>query len=526
MARVRRGKTKYLYKTIALEVIAALAAASVAGCGPGAGASPADTIIYAQGADPRSLDPAIADEGESSACNVNMYEGLTKFGDNTTDIKPCLAESWTISPDGLVYTFKLREGVKFHDGTTFDADAVKYNIERQMPPNDLSRFPYAAFTFGYVKSVEAAGEYSVKITLVQPYTPFLANLAMSQGAPMVSPAALKNSETGDVNENPCGTGPYRFVSWQRGVAVTMARNDDYWGAAALVKNLVIQITPDNATRAAQMMTGAIDGMNGLDPPNVAAVRAKGAQIFSAEGMNVSYMAFNVRRAPFNDPALREAVIRAVNVDELVSSLYQGYASPAYSILPAFMPGYNPDARPFAYDPERAKALLEREGRSGLRIRMITYSNPRPYNTATGTKLAAAVQSYLQKVGIEANIAQYDWTTYKTKFSQGEGDIAFYGWVGDNGDPDNFMNLLADQDPSINLAGYNNPEYKALIDEAAALPDGPDRDRLYQRMEDMIARDGVWLPISHARSLAAYSPRLTNFSVHPTGNIFFARIGKN
>jgi peptide/nickel transport system substrate-binding protein len=485
-----------------------------------------ETFIFAQGADPRGLDPAFVDDGESAMVMGNIYEGLTKYNEKTTAIEPALATDWQISDDGLVYTFNLRQGVKFHDGSDFNAEVVKYNIERQLPPNDVSNKPYAEFTFGYVDKVEAVSEYVVEITLKQPSTPFLANLAMTLAAPIPSKTALEASSSGNLNENPVGTGPFKFVKWEKGVAVTLERNEEYWGDKAKLKNLIIQIIPENSVRAASMIAKSIDGMNGLGTGDVESVKGSGANIFEADGMNVNYMAFNVRRAPFNNKALREAVVRAINVEELVPALYLGYSEVANSILPKFIPGFAPDVKPYAYDPEKSKEILAAEGAENLEVNIITYSNPRPYNSATGTRLAEAVQAYLAEVGVTVNITQYDWTTYKEKVSQGEGDICFYGWTGDNGDPDNFLNLLDDKNDAMNVAGYQNPEFHELILQAVATPNGSERDKLYQQMEAIVAEDAVWLPFSHAKSMAAYAAGVEGFFYHPTGTIFFQGVSKN
>ena len=187
-----------------------------------------DTFTFAQGADPRGLDPARVDDLESGKVIVNIYEGLTKYAPDSTKVEPSLAESWTVSPDGLSYTFKLRQGVKFHDGTDFNADAVKFNIDRQLPPKADDNMPYASFTFGTVKDVQVVDPYTVKINLSQPNTAFLANLAMGMAAPMVSPKALTDNNN-SVMDNPVGTGPYKFVKWTKGENVQLVRNDDYWG---------------------------------------------------------------------------------------------------------------------------------------------------------------------------------------------------------------------------------------------------------------------------------------------------------
>jgi peptide/nickel transport system substrate-binding protein len=326
-------------------------------------------------------------------------------------------------------------------------------------------------------------------------------------------------------EHPIGTGPYKFVSWDKDVAVKLIRNDQYWGAAPAIKNVVIQIIPDNSARASAMMAGEIDAMAQVDPASIAALKEKNIPLYEAPGMNINYMAFDVTRPPFDEPKLREAIIRAINVPELVQQLYLGYSIPAYSVLPSFVPGYAAGVKNFEYDVEKAQSLLKECGAENLSIKMIAYSNPRPYNTATGVKLAEAIQGYLSKVGVTVDITQYDWTTYKQMATQGEGDIKFYGWTGDNGDADNFMNLLSDQNRSMNVSGYNNPEYKALIDKAASTPNGPERNALYADMEAIVARDAVWLPISHSIVNVPYAADVVNFSQHPTGSTYFKFVSK-
>ena len=501
---------------------ATAAKAATTAAAPAASNGRQDTFILAQGADPRGLDPAYVDDGESANVMVNVYEGLVQYGEKDTSLQPCLAESWTISDDGLVYVFKLKQGVKFHDGEDFNADAVKKSIDRQLPPNDRSEMPYADFTFGYIDKVEVVDPYTVKITLKQPSTPFLANLAMSLAAPIVAPKAIDDKTA---MESPVGTGPYKFVSWEKGASVKLVANDSYWGGAPKIKNLIFQIIPDNAARASAMMAGDIDGMAQVDPASVQALKDKGIPIYEAPGMNINYMAFDVTRPPFDNPKLREAVIRAINVPELVQQLYLGYSIPAYSILPSFIPGYAKDVKNYDYDPEKAKSLLQEAGATNLNIKMIAYSNPRPYNTATGVKLAEAIQGYLSKVGVTCDITQYDWTTYKKMAQQGEGDIKFYGWTGDNGDADNFMNLLSVEDRSMNVSGYKNPAYTDLINKAAATPNGDARNALYAEMEKIIATDAPWLPISHSIVLVPYASGVVNFSQHPTGSTFFKYVSK-
>lgn len=485
------------------------------------------TLVFAQSADPRGLDPAYVDDGESAKVMCNVYEGLIAYKEDSTEIQPCLAEKWDISSDGKVYTFNLRKNVKFHDGTPFNADAVVYNIERQLPPKAKDDMPYASFTFGEVAKVEKVDDYTVKITLKEPYTPFLANLAMSLAAPMASPTALKKS--GDkLMENPVGTGPFKFVKWTKSQSIELEKNNDYWGTKAKLDKVVFKFIKENSVRASELIAGSVDAIDGIDPNDINKLKESKLNLFQSKGMNINYMGFICSRAPFNDPKLREALSYAINRDELVKQLYQGYSEVANSPLPSFIPGYSKDVKPYEYNPDKAKAMLKELGKENLNIKIVTYSNARPYNPVNGQKLAESIQAYLAKVGVTATIDVFPWKEYKDKLAQGEGDMFVYGWIGDNGDADNFLSLFDSKEikSTLNSAKYSNTQVDELLAKGRMTPNGDERNKIYGQIQDIIAKDAPWLPISHAQSMAAYSQKVTNFKIHPTGSIFFSNVDKN
>ncbi|AKN30232.1 ABC transporter substrate-binding protein [Clostridium carboxidivorans P7] len=519
-------KKKFLSAIMA----AFLAGTFLTGCGGGTASQSSKsskTLVFAQSSDPRGLDPAYADDGESAKVMCNVYEGLIAYKEDSTEIQPCLAEKWNISSDGKVYTFNLRKNVKFHDGTPFNADAVVYNIERQLPPKAKDDMPYASFTFGEVAKVEKVDDYTVKITLKEPYTPFLANLAMSLAAPMASPTALKKSAD-KIMENPVGTGPFKFVKWTKSQSIELEKNNDYWGTKANLDKVVFKFIKENSVRASELISGSVDAIDGIDPNDIKKIKDSKLSLFQSKGMNINYMGFMCSRAPFNDPKLREALSYAINRDELVKQLYQGYSEVANSPLPSFIPGYNKDVKPYEYNPEKAKAMLKELGKENLKIKILTYSVARPYNSVNGQKLAESVQAYLAKVGVTATIDAFPWKEYKDKLFQGEGDMFFYGWIGDNGDADNFLSLFDTKEikSTLNSAKYSNAQVDELLAKGRTTPNGDERNKIYSQIQDITAKDVPWLPISHAQALAAYSPKVTNFKVHPTGSIFFSKVDKN
>jgi peptide/nickel transport system substrate-binding protein len=212
-------------------------------------------------------DPAFGDDGESAKVICNVYEGLVRYKPDSTEVEPCLATEWKMSPDGKEWTFTLRQGVKFQDGSDFDAAAVKFSVDRQLPPQRTDAMPYASFTFGPVKEVQVVDKYTVKFVLTEPYAPFLANLAMALAAPIVSPTAVKKSGE-DFNNNPVGTGPYKFVKWTKGQMIELTAWEGYWGDQPKTKKVVFKITKENSVRASELITGADDIIDGVDPNDV------------------------------------------------------------------------------------------------------------------------------------------------------------------------------------------------------------------------------------------------------------------
>ncbi|MBE6112808.1 MAG: ABC transporter substrate-binding protein [Peptococcaceae bacterium] len=514
-------------KLISILLIAAMMFCLV-GCGGGGGnAADSDSdagavLVFATASDPIGLDPAFVDDMESSRVNGNIYEGLLKYSEDSTDPQPCLAESWTVSEDGLSYTFVLKQGVKFHDGTDFNAEAVKVNFDRLLPGNATEDMPYAEFVFGMVSNVEVVDEYTVKVNLTEVCTPFLNNLCMPMAAPIVSPAALEASG-GNVTENPVGTGPFKFVEWAKGENVIIERNDAYWGEPAKVQNVIYKIIPDTAARVVALTNGEVDIVADVDINLVGQIEEAGMNVYEVEGMNTSYMAYNTTRAPFDNPEVRQALTMAINVPELVENLYQGYATVADTILPSSIPGYDESIKQVEYNPEKAKEILEKY--NVTEVHMITHTVARAYNTLGGQVLAEAIQSYWSQVGLEVTIDASDWGAYKQKMNSGDYDVCFWGWLGDNGDADNFLALLGSDDMTMNVAHYDNPEYKALLAKALTVPNGEERNALYSQAEKIVAEDCPWAKFTHLTVLSAYNPEVQNYKVHPTNNIFFVNMSK-
>ena len=514
--------------------LAGCGTASTGGAASGTGDGPqlADTITYGQDADPTALDPAFFDDGESMKVNCNIYEGLYRYAPTDATVEPCLAtELPTVSDDGLTYTIKLREGVTFHDGAPFNAQAAKRSIERQLEPARTSGMLYASFIYGSEQSgtgvakVEAPDDYTLVITLRTPSTPFVKNLAMALGAPIVSPQALDDANDGNITAHPVGTGPYQFISWTKQANVILQAYEGYWDVAHLpkTKNVIFKTIPDASARVQALNTGEVDIIDGIDAANADEVVRNGGVLFAEDGMTVNYMAFNMDSEKTGDVEVRRAIAQAVDTAELVKTIYGDYATPANSIMPLWMAPYDAAVQQTAYDPDAARATLAAKGITELNC--ITYTNARQFNNKGGQPLAETIQGYLDKVGVKLNVEAYEWATYKEKVNTEPFDVCFYGWTGDNGDPDNFMNLLADTNRNTNVANWHNDEYDALIAKGLALPDGDERNQVYLRCEQIAAEQQPWLLISHSKNLCGLSPKVHDFQFHPTAAVFMKGVTK-
>lgn len=484
------------------------------------------TLIVGRGGDSVTLDPIVATDGESFKVTKNIYDTLVKYEDTNTNVIPGLADSWDISKDGLTYTFKLHQGIKFHDGTDFNADAVVFNFERWMdksnPYHNKEGFTYYSDMFnGYkgdknhvIKEVKAADPYTVVFTLNQPTSPFLNNLGMPAFA-IASPEAIK--KYGDkYNENPVGTGPFIFKEWKRSDTITLEKNPNYWqqGLPKLDK-VVFKVIPENSARLTALTSGEIDVMDGLNPDDAKTVEEnQELQLLERPSMNVGYFTFHFKKKPFDNLKVREAIAHAVNKPAIVQAFYAGRAIPAVNDMPPSVWGYNDQIKDRPYDLEKAKQLLAEAGYpKGFSTTLWAMPVPRPY-MPEGQKIAEALQQDLKKIGIDAKIVSMEWATYLDKVKKGEQDMYLLGWTGDNGDPDNFLNVLFN--PS-NRSRYDNKEVQDLLVKAQSEVDKAKRIEMYKKAQEMLFNDVAMIPLAHSTPLLAIKKGVTGYVPHPTGS---------
>lgn len=528
-------KKRSLIASLAITVLATSFLAACGGKDPQAGeGGKSKTLIYGRGADSVGLDPIQQTDGESLKVTKQILDTLVDYKDDSTEVVSGLAEKWESSPDGLTWTFKLKQGVKFHDGTPFNAEAVVFNFERWMdksnPYHKGGEFPYYGYMFGgfkgdkghVIKAVTAVDTNTVKFELNAPQGPFLNNLAMSSFG-LGSPEAIKKDPV-KFNQAPVGTGPFKFVEWKKNDTITLEKNPDYYeqGLPKMDK-VIFKSIPDNAARFTALKSGDIDMMDGLNPDDAKLVEAdKKLQLKLRPGMNVGYLALNVSKKPFDNPKVRQAINYATNKEGIIKSFFAGYAKAAINPMPDVLWGYHKDMKDYEYNLEKAKQLLAEAGYpNGFEVEFYAMTEPRPY-MPNGKKVAEFMQEDLKKIGVNAKIVTYDWQTYKDRLGKGEHQMALFGWTGDNGDPDNFLYVLLDKDNTRtpdagNISFYKSDELHDVLIKAQQSTDQKARTDYYLKAQEIIKQDAPWVPLVHATVPEAARAYISGWIPHPTGS---------
>ncbi len=495
------------------------------------------TLIFAAGADADALDPRQTNTQEGYIACANIYDCLVLYDLGKTTLRPGLAEKWEVSENGLEYTFNLRQGVKFHDGADFNADAVItwFNSIKEGAPGsqyDASRMPYMEpFFTGLIDTVEKVDDFTVRMILPRPYAPLLANLAIPIGG-IPSPNAIE-AGLDQLAVNPVGTGPFRVTdpsAWTRGSQLVVTANPDYWGGAPKLERVIFSVVPEGSTRLQQVEAGDIDIAWGLTPDDVRkAEENPDLQIVEEAGLNTNSVQFNLSKDPFKSKEVRQALNYAINKEELSAGLYDGDMVPAGGVLPPVDWAFSEDLKGYPYDPDRAKELLAAAGyndQNKLTFTLWAYTVPRGYNPA-GDRLATAVQEYWRQVGVEAEIQTAEWTQYLANRRDNQYAISLGGWMGDNGDPDNFLySLLASENVGqSNTSWYENPQVDELLVQAQEATDQEERKRLYQQAEQIIVEDAPWVFLGYQKHQVVTSNTLQDFVIQPTYIYYLAGVSK-
>ena len=523
--------------TVLVTVLVFLFAGSAIAAAPESGG----TLIFGRGGDSVGLDMAYETDGNSFMIGDNIFEALVAYKDESTALEPGLAESWETSSDGMTYTFQLRKGVKFHDGTPFNADAVVFSIGRMMKERNVKFYgkgweiPAQERTPEYwvsmemddtVGAIEATGEFTVVFKLKRVEAPFLANMGMDF-ASIISPTAfMKNPK--EFVHNPVGTGPFKLVKWVRDDQIILEKNKDYWDKSGgpYLDKLVFRSIPENSVRFLELKTGNIHICQFPNPADIELARKDPNLILPTQpGMNIGYLSFNHTKEPWKSNVnLRKAIAHAINRKAIVDNIYQGMGQVAKNPIPPTMWGYNENVPGFKFDPALAKELLAKagfpEGKGLGEITLWSMPVPRPYNP-DGQKIGEAMSADLAKVGIKAKIVSFEWGTYLKRQREQPEDMDLFqlGWTGDNGDPDNFLAVLFDGLASSSIrTQWKNEEYHNYMLQGKQTIDQAKRTEIYKKALKLIYDECPVISVAHSTVIWPALKSVNNFKLHPTSSV--------
>jgi len=511
----------------------------------------ATNLVFCSEGSPAGFDPGLYTAGtDFDASAETVFNRLSQFERGGTAVIPGLATSWDVTPDGLTYTFHLREGVKFHTTDyfkptrNFNADDVLFTFNRMLDKDMPFRkaypteFPY--FTDmgmdGNITKVEKLDDKTVKFTLKTVDAAFIQDLAMSFASIQSAEYAdklLKEGKASDINQKPIGTGPFVFKSYQKDSNIRYTGNKDYWKPEDVkVDNLIFAITTDPSVRAQKLKKGECQITAYPRPADIAPLKADTSlKMPEQAGFNLGYIAYNVMPVlkdqtaanPLADLRVRQALDMSVNKKQIIESVYQGAGQLAVNAMPPTQWSYDTTIKDAKYDPEKAKELLKEAGvKPGTEITLWAMPVQRPYNP-NAKLMAEMLQSDWKNIGLNVKIVSYEWGEYLKRAKGGEQQAMLIGWSGDNGDPDNWLGVLfgCDAVNGNNFSKFCYKPFEDLIKEAKSTADQGKRTELYKQAQHILKDQVPYTPIAHSTVFQPMSAKVQDFKISPFGlNSFY------
>ncbi|WP_152657484.1 glutathione ABC transporter substrate-binding protein [Oceanobacillus sp. CFH 90083] len=475
-------------------------------------------LIIAAGSDAVYLDPHIANDVPSGNVNINIYETLTKF-DEDLELEGLLAESWEdIAED--VWEFKLREGITFQDGSEFNAEVVKMNVERIL--DDEVASPRKVL-FEIIDEVKVIDDYTVQFITSSPFAPLPSHFA-HYASSMVSPEAIEadyeNAEAGNeygayISENPVGTGMFEFESWDPGSEIVLTNNTDYWGEGAKVDTVTFKVVPETLTRVAEVESGQAHIVDPLISNNIEQLEnSSEANIYIRDGASITYLGFNVEKEPFTDERVRRAISMALNREEMVDGILDGAGVIAKGPVNDTNFGYRDDIDAIEFDPEAAKELLAEAGyEDGFSTTIWTNDSQERIDIAT------YAQSLLADIGVDVEIQELEWGTYLERTGNGEHEMFILGLSLGTHDADYPMHMLFHSDnagPPGNRTMMRDETFDEMLHEARIEQDEDTRLDLYVEAANYLNEQSPMAFLYHPDRIMGYHNTVEGFWSDPSG----------
>ncbi|UCE17864.1 MAG: hypothetical protein JSV84_13445 [Gemmatimonadota bacterium] len=451
---------------------------------------------------------------------ANMFDTLVNYERGKFFKRSALAESLRVNSEGTIWTFYLRRGITFHDGTSFNAEAVKISFDRQMNPETdfylTEKNVYGGSTLSMIERIDILDEFTVRFQLHYPYAPFYHTLANCFGASIISPSALRKFGP-EFGKHPVGTGPFRLASWKEGKSITLVAHETYWGGPPKIDRVEFVIVPQSIDRVEKMLDGSLDIIEDVGATLIDKLYLKqDVELIYSEDLGVHVLGFNCQQKPFNDPRVRKAVALAFDKEKFVHTMLRGKGLVASSPLPPALGTFSSLSEQLPYDPVAAQKLLAQAGYTrGFSVDLWCYC----ISERAGV-LPLAIKKNLKKIDIQVNIKYYeDWDEYNRGVMRGEASLFVDGWRGNIVDPDGFLYPIFHsraRKSGGNLFHYSNASFDQLLEEARRTMNEPTRMMLYDEALRIIVSDLPCLFISFSKETFALRSCIEGFSVNPLG----------
>jgi oligopeptide transport system substrate-binding protein len=485
---------------------------------------------------PETLDPARVDDIYEATLVNQIFDGLLSY-DTHLNTVPCIASSWVISPDGTSYTFQLRKGVKFHDGSELTAEDVVYSLSRVFdlpePQSSLARTylghilgvdEYTQHKTKVIRGLEILSPYMVRITLARPYSSFLAALA-SEFARIVPRHYVEHVGSEEFGRHPIGCGPFQLAEWIPGQRLVMTRFRDYALTPSYLDSLVFELPAQNTRDAAadEFLRGELSAVVVPDGRLQELVDRQGTNLLARQDLSLMFIGLNARQAPFNDPRVRQAFAMAINREALIHAHPGGRTLPN-GMLPPGMPGYTPEPKLLPHDLVRARDLLARAGYpDGAGLPPIIYTTA--VTTHSARQLFAELQHQVAAVGFDLRLVELTWLDFSRHLNAAELQCLSVTWVADIPDPDSFLYAMCTSGGSANFTAYSSPEVDALLEQGRASRSQLQRLEIYRDAERRILNDASVIPLFHPLSAIALRAdvRGLNLTAMGVGSLSLERV---
>jgi peptide/nickel transport system substrate-binding protein len=498
---------KWLVAIVALLVVISTGcSSSSSGNESKTGGNVPQEITYATTSDVVGLSPILTNDSVSSNVINQVYETLFTRNPETMEIEPLLAESYE-TPDDTTWIIKLKEGIKFHDGTDFNAEAVKYTFDKFRDPKTAA--PRASL-LEPVESVTVIDDYTVEIKTKYPYGPLLAALSHTN-ASIVSPKA---DQSQDLMKEPVGTGPFKFVSWTPGDQVVLEKNEEYWQGAPKLDKVVFKVVPEVTTAISMLQTGKVHFIDAIPTEQLKRVESlKNVEVIKKEGTPVYYMGFNMEKEPMNNPEFRQAVAYALDREAYVNKL-NGLGVKGNSVIGPKVFGFDEsaDKAGYEYNLEKAKELVKKNNFGDKELTILVA------NRDSYMLMAEIAQSQLTEAGLKVSIETMEWGTFLDTAREGNYDITFLGWSNVTADGSELLypNFHSDNIGASNRVRYNNPEFDQLVEESRMNIDQDVRKQKLNEANQLLVKDAPIIVMNHGVVTAAFDQSVKGLQLDPTG----------